>query len=200
LENRWRTVILKENKMNTSSDNQEELMNFMKSLADADRLKIAGLLGVEALSASQVAERLGMKQSEAAHHLDVLVEAGLAHKEGAAYLLDSRALEMQSRRMLAQSHPPAPQYEGDDFEVKTLRAYFNRDGTLKSIPNQNKKLMVILNHLAKDFERGVKYPESQVNQMLRRYHEDHAALRRYMVDNGQLQREKGIYWRTEPQD
>jgi hypothetical protein len=191
---------LKENKMNTSSDNQEELMNFMKSLADADRLKIAGLLGVEALSASQVAERLGMKQSEAAHHLDVLVEAGLAHKEGAAYLLDSRALEMQSRRMLAQSHPPAPQYEGDDFEVKTLRAYFNRDGTLKSIPNQNKKLMVILNHLAKDFERGVKYPESQVNQMLRRYHEDHAALRRYMVDNGQLQREKGIYWRTEPQE
>jgi hypothetical protein len=200
LENRWRTVILKENKMNTSSDNQEELMNFMKSLADADRLKIAGLLGVEALSASQVAERLGMKQSEAAHHLEVLVEAGLAHKEGAAYLLDSRALEMQSRRMLAQSHPPAPQYEGDDFEVKTLRAYFNRDGTLKSIPNQNKKLMVILNHLAKDFERGVKYPESQVNQMLRRYHEDHAALRRYMVDNGQLQREKGIYWRIEPQE
>jgi hypothetical protein len=200
LENRWRTVILKENKMNTSSDNQEELMNFMKSLADADRLKIAGLLGVEALSASQVAERLGMKQSEAAHHLEVLVEAGLAHKEGAAYLLDSRALEMQSRRMLAQSHPPTPQYEGDDFEVKTLRAYFNRDGTLKSIPNQNKKLMVILNHLAKDFERGVKYPESQVNQMLRRYHEDHAALRRYMVDNGQLQREKGIYWRTEPQE
>ena len=186
--------------MNTSSDNQEELMNFMKSLADADRLKIAGLLGVKALSASQVAERLGMKQSEAAHHLDVLVEAGLAHKEGVAYLLDSRALEMQSRRMLAQSHPPAPQYEGDDFEVKTLRAYFNRDGTLKSIPNQNKKLMVILNHLAKDFERGVKYPESQVNQMLRRYHEDHAALRRYMVDNGQLQREKGIYWRTEPQE
>ena len=200
MENRWRTVILKENKMNTSSDNQEELMNFMKSLADADRLKIAGLLGVEALSASQVAERLGIKQSEAAHHLEVLVEAGLAHKEGAAYLLDSRALEMQSRRMLAQSHPPAPQYEGDDFEVKTLRAYFNRDGTLKSIPNQNKKLMVILNHLAKDFERGVKYPESQVNQMLRRYHEDHAALRRYMVDNGQLQREKGIYWRTEPQE
>jgi hypothetical protein len=200
LENRWRTVILKENKMNTSSDNQEELMNFMKSLADADRLKIAGLLGVKALSASQVAERLGIKQSEAAHHLDVLVEAGLAHKEGVAYLLDSRALEMQSRRMLAQSHPPAPQYEGDDFEVKTLRAYFNRDGTLKSIPNQNKKLMVILNHLAKDFERGVKYPESQVNQMLRRYHEDHAALRRYMVDNGQLQREKGIYWRTEPQE
>jgi hypothetical protein len=183
--------------MNTSSDNQEVLMNFMKSLADAERVKIAGLLGVEALTASQVAERLDMKPAEVAHHLEVLVQAGLAHKEGNAYRLDSRALEALSRRMLAQSHPPAPQYEGDEFEVKTLRSYLNRDGTLKSIPNQHKKLMVILNHLVKDFEQGVKYPESQVNQMLRRYHEDTAALRRYMVDNSLLKRDKGIYWRTE---
>jgi hypothetical protein len=184
-------------KMNTSSDNQEELMNFMKSLADAERVKIAGLLGVEALTANQVAERLEMKPAEVVHHLEVLVQAGLAHKEGNAYRLDSRALEALSRRMLAQSHPPAPQYEGDEFEVKTLRSYLNRDGTLKSIPNQHKKLMVILNHLVKDFKQGVKYPESQVNQMLRRYHEDTAALRRYMVDNSLLKRDKGIYWRTE---
>lgn len=185
--------------MNTTSDNQEELMSFMKSLADADRVKIAGLLGVEALTANQVAERLGMKPSDAAHHLQVLVEAGLAHKEDNAYRLDSRAFELLSRRMLAQSHPPAPQYEGDEFEVKTLRSFLNRDGTLKSIPNQQKKLLVILRYLVKDFEPGIKYPESQVNQMLRRYHEDTAALRRYMVDNGLLQRDKGIYWRTEPQ-
>jgi hypothetical protein len=68
---------------------------------------------------------------------------------------------------------------------------------LKSIPTQHKKLMVILKHLAKDFKSGTQYPESQVNQTLRRYHEDTAALRRYMVDNGLLQREKGIYWRSE---
>jgi hypothetical protein len=36
--------------MDTSNMNQGELMNFMKSLADAERIKIAGLLGVEPLS------------------------------------------------------------------------------------------------------------------------------------------------------
>jgi hypothetical protein len=44
--------------MNTLPTGQDKLLNFMKSLADAERLKIAGLLGVEALTANQVAERL----------------------------------------------------------------------------------------------------------------------------------------------
>jgi DNA-binding MarR family transcriptional regulator len=183
--------------MNTSSMNQDELLNFMKSLADAERLKIAGLLGVEALSHTQIAERLGMKPGKVQHHLEELMAAGLVHKEGNLYRLDSQALEKHTRQVLAQSHPPAPEYEGDEFEVKTLRAYIAPDGTLKSIPTQHKKLMVILSHLVKNFEPGVKYPENQVNQILRHFHEDTAALRRYMVDNQLLSREKGIYWRTE---
>ena len=183
--------------MNTQPHNQEDLLKFMKSLADAERLKIAGLLGVEALTPTQVAERLGMKPSDVLRHLEQLAAAGLAHKEGDAFRLDSQALEKLTRQVLAQSHPPAPQYEGDEFEVKTLRAYLSRDGPLKSIPTQHKKLMVILKHLAKNFMPGIQYPESQVNQTLRKYHEDTAALRRYMVDNGLFKRDKGIYWLNE---
>ena len=185
--------------MNATTKTDAELSNFMKSLADAERLKIAGLLGVEALTMEEAAQRLGMEPAQVAHHLDVLMATGLAHKEGSSYRLDSQELEKLTRKVLAQSHPPAPEYEGDEFEVKTLRAYISRDGSLKSIPNQQKKLIVILKHLAKDFEPGVKYPEAQVNRILGRYHEDYAALRRFMADNGLLQREKGIYWRPEDQ-
>jgi biotin operon repressor len=181
--------------MNKQPINPDELLSFMKTLADAERLKIAGLLGVEALSPEQIAGRLGMKPAEVQQHLEQLIQSGLAHKEGDAYRLDNQAFEKLTRKVLAQSHPPAPEYEGDEFEVKTLRGYISRDGTLKSIPTQQKKLMVILRYLAKDFKPGVKYPESQVNQILRRYHEDTAALRRYMADNGLLKREKGIYWK-----
>ena len=184
-------------RMNTQPKNQVDLLKFMKSLGDAERLKIAGLLGVEALTPSQVSERLGMEPAVVKQHLEQLTASGLAHKQGEAYQLDSQAVEKLTRQVLAQSHPPAPQYEGDEFEVKTLRAYLSRDGTLKSIPTQHKKLMVILNHLAKNFKPGVQYPESQVNQTLRKFHEDTAALRRYMVDNGLLKRDKGIYWLAE---
>jgi hypothetical protein len=183
--------------MNTQPKKQEDLLKFMKSLGDAERLKIAGLLAVEALSPTQLAERLGMDPVVIKQHLDQLTIAGLAHQDGEAYKLDSLALEKLTRLVLAQSHPPAPEYEGDEFEVKTLRAYLARDGTLKTIPTQHKKLMVILKYLANKFEPDVQYPESQVNQTLRKFNEDTAALRRYMVDNGLLKREKGIYWRSE---
>ena len=183
--------------MSKTSMDQDELLKFMKTLADAQRVKIAGLLGVEALTPTQVAERLEMDTKEVETQLNQLVSAGLAHKEGEAYRLDDREVEKLTRQVLAQSHPPAPEYEGDAFEVKTLRSYLSRDGTLKSIPTQHKKLMVILKYLAKDFKPGTQYPESQVNQTLRRYHEDTASLRRYLVDTGLLQREKGIYWRVE---
>jgi hypothetical protein len=183
--------------MNTITMKDEELVNFMKTLADAERLKIAGLISVEALSPDQVAERLGMKPAEVQQHLEQLTAAGLAHTEESLYRLDSQSLEKLTHQLLAKSRPPAPEYEGDEYEVKTLRAYLSPDGSLKAIPTQQKKLMVILNHLVKNFEPGVKYPENQVNQILRRFNEDTAALRRYMVDNKLLSREKGIYWRTE---
>ena len=183
--------------MNTTPTNNEDLLTFMKTLADAERLKIAGLLGVEALTSAQLAERIGLAPAEVTHHLEQLAAAGLAHAEGDAYRLDSGALEKLTRRVLAQSHPPAPEFEGDEFERKTLRAYIARDGTLNALPTQQKKLLVILRYLVKNFLPGNRYPESQVNEMLRRYHEDTAALRRYMVDNGLLKREKGVYWRAE---
>ena len=71
--------------------------------------------------------------------------------------------------------------------------------SLNPSPTSKRSSLVILKHMVKDFEPGVKYPEAQVNQILGRYHDDFAALRRYMADNGLLKREKGIYWKTEGQ-
>ena len=184
--------------MDTTEQYQDELKSFMKSMADPERIKIAGLLGVETLSVTDLSEQLGMEPHDVQRHLDQLAANGLIHEEGSLYRLDAKKVEKLTRQVLAQSHPPALEFEGDEFEVKTLRSYFSRDGSLKSIPTQQKKLMVILNYLARDFQPGVRYPESQVNQMLRKYHDDTATLRRNMVDNGILSREKGIYWRVEP--
>ena len=54
----------------------------------------------------------------------------------------------------------------------------------------------MLDHLAQEFEPGRRYPEAKVNEMLRRFHADVAALRRYLVDEGFMNRECGIYWRA----
>ncbi len=184
--------------MNATSEHNDTMLNFMRLLGNAERLKIAGMLGVESLSAAQLAERLHKPLPDVQAHLEQLLAAGLVRLQGEAYALESKTLEYLSRQVLAQSQPrsQADEFEGDDYERKVLRDYFARDGSLKALPAQQKKLLVILRHLVRIFEHGQRYPEKQVNELLRRYHDDTASLRRYMVDNKLLAREKGEYWRT----
>ena len=51
-----------------------------------------------------------------------------------------------------------------------------------------------------EFEPGVKYPERRVNEILSACHRDYAALRRYLVENGFLDRadqdHDWVYWRS----
>ena len=46
------------------------------------------------------------------------------------------------------------------------------------------------------FEPGLRYPESRVNEILGEFHPDYAALRRYLVENGFLDRADNHYWRS----
>jgi hypothetical protein len=70
------------------------------------------------------------------------------------------------------------------------------DGRLVAVPAQRGKRLVVLDYLAGLFEPGVRYREAEVNQALRAYHPDYAALRRYLVDEGFMKRERGVYWRS----
>ena len=47
-----------------------------------------------------------------------------------------------------------------------------------------------------EFDIGVRYPEKRVNEVLKRFHADSASLRRHLVDEGLLSRERGMYWRS----
>ena len=44
----------------------------------------------------------------------------------------------------------------------------------------------MLDQVARVFEPGVRYPEREVYALLRAFHPDYAALRRYLVDEGFL--------------
>jgi hypothetical protein len=79
---------------------------------------------------------------------------------------------------------------------QVLRTFFDEESRLTSIPAKHAKRLVVLDHLAQLFEPGERYPESEVNRRLRGAHDDVAALRRYLVDEGFLSRDGGIYWRT----
>lgn len=73
---------------------------------------------------------------------------------------------------------------------------FVQDGRLVVMPTRRAKRLLVLDHLAQSFEPGRTYPEAEVDAVLKGFHDDHAALRRYLVDEGFLAREDGVYWRT----
>jgi ribosomal protein S18 acetylase RimI-like enzyme len=81
-------------------------------------------------------------------------------------------------------------------DERVLANFLGPSGRLTTIPTKLSKLLVVLDHLAQEFEPGQTYPEAQVNTMLQHFHPDYAALRRYLVENGFLTREDSVYWRS----
>jgi hypothetical protein len=79
---------------------------------------------------------------------------------------------------------------------QVLRRFFDEHGRLVTIPAKHTTRLLVLDALAQRFTPGERYAETEVNARLRAAHDDVAALRRYLVDQGFLSREGGVYWRT----
>ncbi|WP_406829612.1 DUF2087 domain-containing protein [Pedococcus sp. KACC 23699] len=77
-----------------------------------------------------------------------------------------------------------------------LRAFVREDGSLVSIPTKITKRLVVLDLIAQEFAVGEVYEETDVNARLRPFHADVAALRRYLVEEGFMDRRDGRYWRA----
>jgi hypothetical protein len=91
-----------------------------------------------------------------------------------------------------------PRDHDDVPDASAVLRAFVHDRRLVAIPARRAKRVVVLDLLAQDFEPGVRYPEVEVNRRLRRWHPDVAALRRYLVDEGLMDRDGGCgdYWRA----
>lgn len=98
-------------------------------------------------------------------------------------------------REYAGQAPPEEPLDPDRARAAVLHAFI-REGRLVAIPASRGKRSVILEHIVAMFEPGVKYPEREVDTMLRAWHPDYVSLRRYLVDELLLAREDGVYWRT----
>ena len=183
--------------MQIDTQNETQLLEFFKALVDVERLKLVGLLAVEPRTASELAEVVKLKPARVANHLGYLVHAGLVSRDGPSFRLNTEAIQKLARQVLAHSKPAInpDELEGDEFNRKVLEAFVKPDGTIKSLPMQQKKLLVVLRHILPAFEYGVQYPEKQVNEILRKVYEDPASLRRYLVDCGMLALQNGVYWR-----
>src|SRR5688572_6542838 len=163
-------------------------------LADPIPLKVVAALALGAGTLEDVARTADLPLKDVALAARRLARAGLVHRDGHALLLHAERFGAAARA--AAEAAPLPEPLSDDPLENAVLTTFVRDGRLTSIPAQRSKRLVVLDHLVRVFEAGVRYPEREVNALLAVWHPDVAALRRYLVDEGLLTREAGVYWRT----
>ena len=176
----------------------EELVTFFKSLADASRLKIVGLLAQKSATIKQVADELHMPFRDAFQHLSFLAFVGAVRETDGTYTLAEDAVEALAKNQFErprEAYVPAPHL--DAKARKVLVTFLNPDGSIRQIPSQPDKLKVVLNYLVAAFTPGVDYTEKEVNTIIRRFHVDTAGLRRDLIDSGLMGRESNgsRYWR-----
>ena len=182
-------------------DASPEPRELVALLAEPDRLRALAAVALGAGTLAEVAERTGLERRAAARALSRLVAGGLLDGEaGKGYRVRTEALQ-------AAAIPPAAEAEGPEATAaqgdEVLRRFIHK-GRLLAMPAAHGKRLVVLDHLAGLFEPGRRYPEPEVNELLGRYHPDYALLRRYLVDDGFLDRadERAgsrtvkVYWRT----
>jgi hypothetical protein len=79
--------------------------------------------------------------------------------------------------------------------TEQIDQFFRPDGSLISIPVKSAKKLAVLQHIARDLSPDTKYPEKELNQLIAKYHDDTAAIRRHMIEFGILDRDsESFYW------
>ncbi len=172
--------------------------DLVQLLADPQRLAIAGHLATGPHTVKEVSVGCSLRPRDLHRQLPKLIASGLITTDGDVLRLNATLL-----RELAESLPRANPIRphllvGLSAEDAAVAArYFDGD-RLSDIPVGRARRRVVLSILVDEFEPGRYYQESEVRRVLRKFHPDDAALRRYLVEEGLLARENSSrrYWRT----
>ena len=109
-----------------------ELLDFVKAMADADRLRIIGVLARRRANKSEIAGRLNMPLRDAVDHLSYLEQVGVISLKDNLYELNTEKVEGLARNQLREEkekYIPAP--ELDKKSRKVLVSCLEPDGTIK---------------------------------------------------------------------
>lgn len=137
-------------------------------------------------TSAQVAEKLQFNQQVVVRKLQTGEIPG--YKIGKDWRISDQQLAAWLESRSNQNRP--------DERAKAEKAFF-KNGRLVEIPAQRKKRVYILERLLEQFDPAKVYPESEVNEILRRFHSDVCTLRREFILEKMMVRSGGKYKRAQ---
>jgi hypothetical protein len=163
-------------------------------LAEPDRLRVFAAVVLGARTPAAVAAATGLPVRAVMGALRRLEQGGLVRSAGGELVAEQAVFKDAVREYGTQDAPAEP-LDPDRQRDAVLRTFIV-DGRIPHLPAAWAKRRIVLEHIVSVFEPGTKYPEKAVNAILRAWNDDHAALRRYLIDEGLMDRDGGLYWRT----
>lgn len=160
----------------------------------------------EGLSDKEIAVKLGVAASTIRNHRYKLREKEKQAKLFLAMMdLLSRNTDKRinklDKEVLCDPHKTATTLD-DRFNITdkeksdVLKVYMNKSGALKNYPAKEKKKIIVLEEIAKNFSIGKTYSEKEINRILSRIYDDYATIRRALIEYGFIERSNDCssYW------
>lgn len=183
----------------------DQLVKFHKAIGDVTRIRIIALLKKGPLHGQAIAGKLGVTPPTITHHIMKLRDSGLIYerrdKNTIFFFLNEKTLSQLATAILKIGEPDfAEERNIDNNErLSVINRFFDSDGTLKQIPAQRKKRLIVLEHILKGLELRKKYTEQEINEYIKKYYSDFTTIRREFIANHYMYRENGIYELNPPE-
>lgn len=180
---------------------ETEAIQLFKALADKSRLQILKSLAIEDMYVDRLAQRLALTPATISFHLKKLAQAGAVtsfrSQYYTMYTLNREVLNTGILALILEKSDEADAQAQRDatYRQKVIDSFFEY-GKLKSIPVQRKKERVILEIIAEKFDYDRIYTEREVNLIIADFHDDFCTIRRDMISEKLLDRNREGYWKV----
>jgi hypothetical protein len=160
----------------------------------------------QGLSDKEVAAKLGVAPSTIRNHRYKLREK---EKQAKLFLAmmdllsknTNKKINKLDKDVICDAHKTATtlddRYNITDKEKNdVIKNYMDENKALKSYPAKEKKKIIVLEEISKNFSKGKTYSEKEINRILKRIYEDYATLRRALIEYGFVERSNDCssYW------
>lgn len=177
----------------------QRLVDFHKTIGDTTRIQLIALLKEGPLHGQKLAEKLGLTPPTISYHMTKLREIDIVYqrrdKNTIYFYLNEKKLKRMAEAILQIGSTEKPQYTKIPIEDKdkVIQNFFTEEGELKELPAQRKKKLIVLEELVSGLEIGRTYDEADINQYIKKYHDDTATIRREFITGHFMHRENGKY-------
>lgn len=199
-------------RMQRDIEQGEPLLRLGRAIADPMRVRILALLSERSMYGQELAEALNVATPTISHHMMLLKGANLVlverennyhhyhlNEQGFQQMAQSISIEhlRDINKALRFNEKMLTEPTEDENRKMTREAFF-QGNRLTSIPPGSGTMRFVLEKIAESFEWGRIYEENEVNALLKEIHPEVATLRRSLVDQKFLTRERGRYWLARP--